>query len=129
MFAPTVALVRQHYKELKEYFCTREYQAAHRYVKLDYLVGPEKELKPPVEIMLKYHHVSCCQYGCVTNTKLYVRNILGMASVCLSSIPLSLVKYEQTFYIPGYGDDTSNVLHGTEEWSVGGCLPSHSHGV
>ena len=70
MFAPTVALVRQHYKELQGYFCTQEYQAAHRNVKLNYLVGPEKEEKPPVEIMLKFHHVSCLQYnGCVTDSK------------------------------------------------------------
>ena len=62
MFAPTVAQVRQHYKELRGYFCTREYQAAYPQVKLNYLVGPDKDVKPPVEIMLKFYNVAVLSF-------------------------------------------------------------------
>ena len=55
-FAPTVALVRQQYQELKDWFSAR---------KVDYIVGPESEEKASVEVMIEFNQVrpQCLVFG------------------------------------------------------------------
>ena len=57
-FASTVALVRQHYKEVNEYFRDNYYRTINKQIRINYLVGPEKEEKPTAETMLKHYQVT-----------------------------------------------------------------------